>query len=120
MRHNVQKLKLGLPRDQRANMIGNLATSLILHEKIQTTQAKAKALQPVIDRLVNLGKLGPQKNVIREIGTILQSELSSKKLIDEIGKRYKDRNSGYTRIVRVGFRPGDAAPVVQIELLEKS
>jgi large subunit ribosomal protein L17 len=120
MRHNVHKLKLGLPRDQRANMIGNLATSLILHEKIQTTQAKAKALQPFIDKLINLGKRGAKKNVIREIGMILQNDLSSKKLVDKIGKRYPDRTSGYTRITNIGFRAGDAAPVVQIELLEKS
>ena len=120
MRHNVHKLKLGLPRDQRAGMIGNLATSLILHEKIQTTQAKAKALQPAIDKLINLGKKGSGKNVIREIGMILQSDLSAKKLVDDIGKRYPGRSSGYTRITNIGFRPGDAAPVVQIELLEKS
>jgi large subunit ribosomal protein L17 len=120
MRHNVQKLKLGLPRGQRVNMIGNLATSLILHEKIQTTQAKAKALQPYIDKLVNLGKLGAKKNTIREIGMVLQNDLSAKKLIEDIGKRYPDRVSGYTRITNVGFRQGDAAPVVQIELLEKS
>ena len=120
MRHNVQKLKLGLPRDQRANMIGNLATSLIMHEKIQTTYAKAHALQPVMDKLINLGKQGAKKNTIRDIGAILQNDLSAKKLIDEIGKRYPDRKSGYTRIVKIGFRAGDAAPVVQIELLEKN
>jgi len=120
MRHNVQKLKLGLPKGQRDNMIGNLATSLILHEKIQTTYAKAKALQPVMDKLVNLGKIGSKKNSIRDINAILQSDLSAKKLIEQIGKRYPDRESGYTRITRIGFRNGDAAPVVQIELLEKS
>ena len=120
MRHNVHKLKLGLPRDQRANLIGNLATSLILHEKIQTTQAKAKALQPFIDKLVNLGKQGAKKNVIRKIGMVLQNDLSAKKLVEEIGKRYPGRESGYTRITRIGFRQGDAAPIVQIELLEKS
>lgn len=120
MRHNVQKLKLGLPKGQRNNMIGNLATSLVLHEKIQTTYAKAKALQPVMDKLVNLGKLGSQKTSIREINTILQTDLSAKKLIEEIGKRYPDKKSGYTRITKIGFRNGDAAPLVQISLLEKS
>ena len=120
MRHNVQKLKLGLPRGQRKNMIGNLATSLILHEKIRTTYSKAKALQPVMDKLINLGKQGAKKNAIRDICSILQSDLSAKKLVEEIGKRYQDRTSGYTRITNIGFRRGDAAPVVQIELLAKS
>jgi len=118
MRHQVHKLKLGLPRDQRDLMMGNLATSLVLHEKIKTTKAKAKALQPFMDKLINSAKNANQKMAIRDINAILQSNLSAKKLMEEIVKRYADRNSGYTRIVSMGFRPGDAAPVVQIELVD--
>ncbi len=120
MRHNVHKLKLGLPRGQRKNMIGNLATSLILHEKIQTTQAKAKALQPQMDKLINLAKKSGKPTAIRSLNGMLHSNLSAKKLIEEISKRYASRSSGYTRITNIGFRSGDAAPLVQIEFVEKA
>lgn len=117
MRHKVKKVKLGLPRDQRWLLLGTLATSLILHGKIQTTEAKAKALQPVIDKLIISAKK-PNKNIaIREVKQTLQNELSSRKLINEITKRYSDKSSGFTRIVRIGFRAGDSAPIVQIELV---
>lgn len=116
MRHKVKKLYLGLPRGQRKLMVGNLATSLILHEKIQTTKAKAKALQPIIDRLIISAKRSDKKIAIREVNAILQNDLSARKLIEEISKRYQDKDSGFTRIVQVGFRAGDAAPLVQIEL----
>lgn len=117
MRHKVKKLSLGLPRDQRHLMIGNLATSLVLHEKIQTTTAKAKALQPVMERLISSAKKSDKKMAIREVNEVVQNELSSRKLIEEISKRYQDKTSGFTRIVKIGFRAGDAAPIVQIELV---
>lgn len=116
MRHKVKKLHLGLPRDKRNLMMGNLATSLILHEKIQTTKAKAKALQPVMDRLINSAKNSNKRAAIREVNAVLQSDLSAKKLIEELAKRFQDKKSGYTRIMNTGFRSGDSAPVVQIEL----
>lgn len=118
MRHNVQKLHLGLPRDQRDLMMGNLATSLVLYEKIKTTKAKAKALQPYMDKLINTAKKADKKIAIRDVNSMLQSNLSAKKLMQEIVKRYADKKSGYTRIVNMGFRSGDAAPVVQIELVD--
>lgn len=117
MRHQVKKSRLARPRDQRRILLGNLATSLILHDKIQTTETKAKALQPVIDKLINDAKNPNKAAAIRAAGSVLQSELSSKKLIDKIVKKYADKNSGYTRITKVGFRAGDAAPLVQIELV---
>ena len=117
MRHQVQKLYLGLPRGQRKLLIYNLATSLILEEKIKTTKAKAKALQPIMDKLINDAKDPDKKMAIRKVSSVLQSEISSKKLIDQIIKRYQDRQSGYTRILDAGFRAGDAAPIVQIEFV---
>ncbi len=117
MRHQVKKLYLGLPRDQRGLLIGNLATSLVIHEKIKTTTAKAKALQPIMEKLINSAKKSDKKAAIREVGKVLQNELSSRKMIDDISKRYQDKSSGFTRIVKLGFRAGDAAPVVQIELV---
>ncbi len=118
MRHQVRKLKLGLPRDQRIPMLRNLATSLILHEKIQTTKAKAKALQPFMDKLIKSAKRADKKTAIREINDLLHSDLSARKLMEAIIKRYQDRNGGYTRVTNIGFRAGDAAPIVQIELME--
>jgi large subunit ribosomal protein L17 len=118
MRHQVSKLKLGLPRDQRVMMMGNLATSLVLHEKIKTTKAKAKALQPFMDKLINSAKKTDKTMAMREVNAILHSNLSAKKMMEEIIKRYAEKSGGYTRIVSLGFRPGDAAPIVQIELVD--
>lgn len=117
MRHKVKKLKLGLPRGQRKLLIGNLATSLIINEKIKTTKAKAKALQPIFERLVISAKNSDKKTAIREVNELLQNELSSRKIIEDIGKRYQSKGSGFTRITNLGFRAGDAAPMVQIELV---
>ena len=117
MRHQVSKLKLGLPRDQRMLLMGNLATSLVTFEKIKTTKAKAKALQPIMEKLVNSAKKQDKRIAIREVNQILHTKLSAKKLIEELSKRYQDRTSGYTRITALGFRASDAAPLVQIELV---
>jgi large subunit ribosomal protein L17 len=117
MRHNVKKLYLGLPRGHRKLLIYNLATSLILEEKIKTTKAKAKALQPIMDKLINDAKHSDKKTAIRKVNALVQSEICAKKLVDEITKRYQDRTGGYTRISDMGFRAGDAAPVVQIALV---
>lgn len=117
MRHRVKKPILNKPRDQRRLLLKNLATSLVLHEKIKTTTARAKALQPIMDKLVITAKKPDKVVAIREVNKILQNDLSAKKLIDKISKKYEDRNSGFTRITKLGFRPGDAAPLVQIELV---
>jgi large subunit ribosomal protein L17 len=118
MRHRVKKAKLGgRGRAGRKLLLGNLATSLILHEKIKTTKAKAKAVQPIIDKLIISAKKKEKRIAIREVAAILQNEMSSKKLFEELLKRYQDRQTGFTRISEIGFRAGDAAPLVQIELV---
>ena len=117
MRHQVKKLRLARPTAQRRLLIGNLATSLILNGKIQTTKAKAKAVQPVIEKLIHTAKTKDLRLAITAVNKVLQNELSSKMLFEELVKKYKDRTSGYTRISDIGFRAGDAAPLVQIELL---
>jgi large subunit ribosomal protein L17 len=116
MRHQVKKQRLARPRDQRRILLHNLATSLILHDKIQTTEAKAKALQPLVDELINDAKNSNKAMAIKAVNTVLKSELGAKKLIEKICKQYADKKSGYTRITRIGFRAGDSAPLVQIEL----
>lgn len=118
MRHRVKKAKLGgRGRAGRKLLLGNLATSLILHEKIKTTKAKAKAVQPIIDKLIICAKKKDKRVAIREIGAVLHNEMSSRKLFEELLKRYKDRQTGFTRISEIGFRAGDCAPLVQIELV---
>jgi large subunit ribosomal protein L17 len=117
MRHRNSKLNLGVPRGRRELLIGNLATSLILHEKIKTTETRAKALQQYFDKLMNSAKKGSKADVIRKLSAVLHSELSCKKMIEELVTRYPDKKAGYTRITRLGFRAGDAAPLVQIELV---
>ncbi len=117
MRHKVKKNRLNRAKAPRKLLIGNLATSLILHSKIQTTKARAKALQPIIDKLIITAKNKDKRLAIQEVGTILQNELSSKILFEEVVKRYADRETGFTRITDIGFRNGDNAPLSQIELI---
>ena len=118
MRHKVKKVKLGRrDKAQSKLLLGNLATSLILHKKIRTTRAKAKALQPLMDKLIIKAKNPDKILAIRDVDKILQSDLSSKKLLEEIAKKCENRQSGFTRITNIGYRSGDCAPIVQIELI---
>ena len=116
MRHKVQKHRLNLPRDQKRLLLKNLATSLILHEKIQTTQARAQALQPMVEKLVREAKNPNKVLAIRNVGASLQSQVAAKKLLENLSKKFQNKQSGFTRITKVGFRSGDAAPLVEIEL----
>jgi large subunit ribosomal protein L17 len=117
MRHQKKQAKLGRPRDARRLLLGNLATSLIVHEKIQTTQAKAKAVQPLIEELIITAKTKEKREAIRSLMVVLHSELSSRKIMEELLKRYEKRGSGFTRITPIKFRAGDNALLVQIELV---
>ncbi|MBI2634253.1 50S ribosomal protein L17 [Candidatus Peregrinibacteria bacterium] len=117
MRHKVKKIRIGINKDHATALIRNLAMSVIIYEKIKTTEAKAKAVQPFIDRLINLAKQKEKREAIREIEKLLQHDNASKKILEVLLDKYKDRTSGYTRITRLGYRAGDNAPVVQIELV---
>lgn len=117
MRHKVKKVKLGTDKDHTTALIRNLAMSVIIYEKIKTTAAKAKAVQPFVDKLINIGKKREKREAIREITRLLQHENSSRKILEVLIEKYKDRTSGYTRITKLGYRSGDNAPVVQIELI---
>lgn len=112
--HTISKLsrKIG-PR--KAVMKG-LLESLVLYEKIETTQAKAKALKPVFDKLVTKAKRGGLHNV-RVIHAELGSKVAADKLIQELVHGFEDRNSGYTRLIKSGWRRGDAAEMVVVELV---
>ena len=116
MRHQKKNVKIR-GRDELSLLLGNLATSLIIHEKIQTTAAKAKAVQPILDGLIAQAKRNEKRIAIRALNKVLHSELSSRKVMEELVKRYAARTSGFTRITPIKFRAGDAAPIVQIELV---
>jgi large subunit ribosomal protein L17 len=117
MRHKVKKVKLGSDKDHTTALMRNLAMSVIIYDKIKTTATKAKAVQPFVERLINIGKRKEKREAIRELERLLQHKNSSKKILEVLLERYKDKNSGYTRITKLGYRSGDNAPVVQIELV---
>jgi large subunit ribosomal protein L17 len=117
MRHKVKKVRLGVDRDHRTALLRNLAMSVIIHEKIKTTTAKAKAVQPFIERLISIGKKKEKREAIRQISSLLQHENSSRKILEVLVEKYQDRDSGFTRITKLGYRNGDNAPVVQLELV---
>jgi len=104
------------PKHQRL-MLANLAQSLIEHERIQTTEAKAKLLRPYAERLVTKAKKGDVHNR-RQVLSVIQDREVVHKLFADIGPRFADRNGGYTRILKLGPRGGDAAPMVLIEFVE--
>lgn len=116
MRHGKTTKIFGRKTGPKAAMIRNLATSLVLYEKISTTEPKAKYIRPYVERLITLGK---KNNLFarRRLLSKLYVESAVKKVLDELAPRYKDRKGGYLRIVKVGFRRGDAAKVVRIEFV---
>lgn len=97
-------------------MLGNLVASLVAAEGIVTTEAKAKALRPVAERVITKAKKGGVHNH-RQVVALIRDKDMAHKLFDEIGPRYADRPGGYTRILKLGPRPGDNAPMVRIELV---
>src|SRR5215470_14422670 len=118
MRHAKTHRKFNRRSDHRHAMLANLAASLIKHEQIVTTLPKAKDLRPVVEKLVTLGKRGglhARRQAIAQMRDIAMV----KKLFEVIGPRYKDRNGGYTRVLKAGYRHGDSAPVAVIELVDR-
>ena len=118
MRHGKVHRKLGKKPAHRKAMFANMSAALIKHEQIVTTLPKAKELRPVVEKLVTLAKKGglsARRQAIAEIRDVAQV----KKLFDVIGPRYKERNGGYTRILKAGFRYGDNAAVAVIEFVDR-
>ncbi len=118
MRHNKSGRRLGRNSSHRSAMMHNMVTSLIDHEKITTTDARAKELRKLVDRLITLGKRG-DLHARRQVLAIIRDRKVVAKLFDQIGPRYKDRPGGYTRIYKLGSRFGDNASLSQIELVEE-
>lgn len=114
MRHLNQGRKLNRTSAHRKALFKNLVLALIHHERIQTTDAKAKEMRRFADRMVTLGKQGDLA-AHRRAFAFLQSHEAVRKLFDEIAPRFKDRNGGYTRVIKFGVRRGDAAPLSVVE-----
>ncbi|MEL6203285.1 MAG: 50S ribosomal protein L17 [Pseudomonadota bacterium] len=118
MRHRKAGRKLNRTSSHRKAMFANMAVSLIEHEQIVTTLPKAKELRPIVEKLVTLGKRG-DLHARRQAISQIQDQNQVRKLFDTIAKRYADRNGGYTRIMKAGFRYGDSAPMAVIEFVDR-
>lgn len=118
MRHRKAGRKLNRTSSHRKAMFANMAVSLIEHEQIVTTLPKAKELRPIVEKLVTLGKRG-DLHARRQVISQIQDETQARKLFEAIAPRYADRQGGYTRIMKAGFRHGDSAPMAVIEFVER-
>lgn len=118
MRHGVSGRKLNKTTPHRKAMFSNMAVALIKHEQIKTTLPKAKELRPIVEQLITLGKRGAL-NHRRQAASFLQDDTMVRKLFSTLADRYKTRSGGYTRVLRAGFRYGDAAPMAVIELVDR-
>lgn len=122
MRHNKKFNHLGRTSSHRKAMLANMACSLIMHKRIRTTLAKAKALrmyvEPLITKTKNLTTSAEQMNAQRLVFSHLQNNAAVKELFTEVKEKVQSRNGGYTRILKLGTRPGDAADVCYIELVD--
>ncbi|GAA5051942.1 MULTISPECIES: 50S ribosomal protein L17 [Erythrobacteraceae] len=118
MRHGISGRKLSRKSQHRTAMFRNMAAALIKHEQILTTTAKAKELRPYVEKLITLAKRGGLSNR-RLAHSRLMDEAQEKKLFEVLAERYADRNGGYTRIIKAGYRASDAAAIAYIELVDR-
>ena len=118
MRHGNTNRKLNRTSSHRKAMFANMSASLIKHEQIVTTLPKAKELRPIVEKLITLGKRG-DLHARRQAIAQMRDETQVQKLFATIGPRYKDRNGGYIRILKAGFRYGDNAALAVIELVDR-
>jgi large subunit ribosomal protein L17 len=118
MRHRKSGRKLNRTSSHRKAMFANMAASLIKHEQIQTTLPKAKELRPIVEKLITLGKRG-DLHARRQAFAELSEKSAVDKLFSTLSERYAERNGGYTRVLKAGFRTGDAAPMGVIELIDR-
>lgn len=118
MRHKISGSKLNRTSSHRKAMFANMATALIMNEQIKTTLPKAKALRPIVERLVTkarAGNLAARRDIISRI----KDKVAAEKLMSILATRYKERPGGYTRVVKAGFRYGDRAPIAYIEFIDR-
>jgi len=118
MKHRMHTRHLGRSSPHRKALMRSMVTSLLEHERIETTDAKAKELRRVADRMITLGKRGTLHARRRALRTIRSREIAAK-VFDSLAVRYRDRAGGYTRVLKLRRRPGDAAPISIIELVDR-
>ncbi len=118
MRHGNGPRKLNRTAEHRKAMFANMACSLIEHEQIKTTLPKAKELKPIVEKLITLAKRGDLHARRLAVSKIRQDD-AVKKLFDVLAARYKDRQGGYARVLKAGFRYGDMAPMAIVELVDR-
>jgi len=116
MRHRKAGIQLGRNSSHRRAMLRNMATSLLKYEQIETTDAKAKAVRPVVERMITLAKRG-DLHARRQALSYIQDKAVTHRLFDELKDRYLDRKGGYIRIVKKGIRKGDGAPISVVQLM---
>ncbi|HOP20874.1 MAG TPA: 50S ribosomal protein L17 [Parvularculaceae bacterium] len=124
MRHGMAHRKLNRTHEHRKAMFANMASALIKHEQITTTLPKAKELRPIVEKLVTIAKKANRDesrtlHLRRLASARLRDDTQAKKLFETIGPRYADRNGGYIRIMKAGFRYGDNAPLAVIEFVDR-
>ena len=117
MRHKRDRRKLSRSASHRKALLMNLSREVINHERIETTEAKAKAVKPEIEKLITLGKRGDQHARRQAMSQLGQDKFVVYKLFEEIAPRYAERAGGYTRILKIGPRPSDATEMVYLELV---
>lgn len=118
MKHRLKGKKLNRTSSHRKALFKNMAQAIIKHEQIITTLPKAKTMKPIIDKLITLGKKG-NLHARRQAFSKLRDEGMVSKLFDTLASRYAERNGGYTRVMKAGFRYGDAAAMAVIELVDR-
>ncbi|MEK7166860.1 MAG: 50S ribosomal protein L17 [Patescibacteria group bacterium] len=116
MRHRKKGKILDRKSGPRIALLKNLADSFIIHEKIKTTEAKAKVLRGVAEKLITIGKEN-NLTTYRKLLAYLPTKVAAKKVLEKLGPKYKEKNGGYTRIIKLNRRKGDAAAMVQIEFV---
>jgi len=118
MNHRNAHRKFNRTRSQRRALFAGLAVAVLKQEQVKTTLPKAKEIQPIVEKLITIAKAGGLANRRKAIGMLREEKLVAK-LFDVIATRYKDRKGGYTRVLKAGFRYGDAAPMAVIELVDR-
>ncbi len=117
MKHRRAGKTLDRSSDARGALLRGLATSVILYEHVNTTLAKAKAVRPLVERMITKGKV-KSLHTRRQLARTLMTETAILKILEELGPRYAKRPGGYTRIIKLGTRKGDGAEIAQIQLVK--
>jgi large subunit ribosomal protein L17 len=119
MRHGLKGRKFNRTSPHRQAMLANLAVALITHERIHTTLPKAKDLRPYVEKLITKARKG-DLHARRQVFSTIRDDAATAKLLDVLAQRYQRRPGGYTRVLKAGFRHGDAAPMAVISLVEEA